>query len=120
MTFEASGTGWEHDEPPGEDPEPSEIDMFDVGDIGCTPYGADALDLVLEIADMRACIAAQQLVRVDALRREALRDAETQGRALTDVLERSVRLELAAALRITEHAADEMIAFAEALVHRYP
>ena len=32
----------------------------------------DALDLVVEVADMRASFAAQQLVRVDAMRREAL------------------------------------------------
>jgi len=31
-----------------------------------------------------------------------------------------VRLEIAAALRITEHTADGLIRFAEALVHRYP
>ena len=105
---------------PSECAEPSEIDMLDPLDVRDIPGGPDALDLVIEIADMRASIAAQQLVRVDAMRREALRDAETHGRELTDVLERSVRLELAAALRITEHAADEMISLAEALVHRYP
>lgn len=120
MAFEASGTGWADDEPPAEDPEPSEVDTLDIADVDRIPYDPDALDLVLEIADMRASIAAQQLVQVDAMRREALRDAETHGRALTDVLERSVRLELAAALRMTEHAAGQMISLAEALVHRYP
>ena len=80
----------------------------------------DALDLVVEVADMMAVFAAQRLVRVDAMRREALEDAARHGRELTDVIERSVRLELAAGLRITEHAAGELIRQAEALVHRYP
>ena len=47
-------------------------------------------------------------------------DAERHGRMLSDVIERSVRLELAAAMRITEYAAGEMIALADALVRRYP
>lgn len=36
------------------------------------------------------------------------------------MVERSVRLELAAGLRITEHAAGTLLGNAEALVHRYP
>lgn len=80
----------------------------------------DALDLVVEVADMMAIFAAQRLARVDAMRREALEDAARHGRELTDVIERGVRLELAAALRITEHAAGELIRQADALVHRYP
>ena len=39
---------------------------------------------------------------------------------MTDIVERSIRLELAAAMRVTEYAAGRMIAQAEALVHRYP
>ena len=120
MTFEASGDDNGDDVPPdyaSVPPDPCGLDAIDPSDLFDPP---DALDLVVEVADMRASFAAQQLVRVDAMRREALRDAETHGRGLTDVLERSVRLELAAALRITEHAAGEMISFAEALVHRYP
>ncbi|MFE5408149.1 DUF222 domain-containing protein [Microbacterium sp. NPDC056569] len=50
----------------------------------------------------------------------ALRDATCHGRVLTEVVERGVRLELAAALRITEHAAGDLLGFAEALVHSYP
>ncbi|WP_228484746.1 HNH endonuclease signature motif containing protein [Microbacterium cremeum] len=80
----------------------------------------DALDLVVEVADMMSIFAAQRLARVDAMRRQALEDAVRHGRELTDVIERGVRLELAAALRITEHAAGELIRRAEALVHRYP
>lgn len=80
----------------------------------------DALDLVVEVADMMSVFAAQRLARVDAMRREALEDAARHGRELTDVIERGLRLELAAALRITEHAAGDLICQAEALVHRYP
>jgi len=80
----------------------------------------DALDLVTEVADMMSVFAAEQLVRVDALRREMLADAFPAGEPPTQVMERSVRLELAAALRITEHAAGDLIATADALVHRYP
>lgn len=80
----------------------------------------DALDLVVEVADMMAVFAAQRLARVDAMRREALEDAARHGRELTEVIERGVRLELATALRITEHAAGDLICRAEALVHRYP
>ncbi|KAF2414310.1 hypothetical protein B1729_05555, partial [Microbacterium sp. B35-04] len=60
----------------------------------------DELDLVIEAADMMTVLAAQRLVRIDAMRREALREATRNGRVLTEVVERGVRLELAAALRI--------------------
>ncbi|HET8928479.1 MAG TPA: DUF222 domain-containing protein, partial [Microbacterium sp.] len=84
------------------------------------PHIPDALDLVTEVADMEAAFAAQRFCAVDAMHREALADAVRHGRELTEVIDRSVRLELAAALRITEHAAGTMLAQAEALVHRYP
>ncbi len=80
----------------------------------------DALDLVTEVADMMSVFAAQRFERIDSLRREALDDAERHGGAVAHVVERSVRLELAAGMRITEHAAAGLIAQAEALVHRYP
>ncbi|WP_146145301.1 hypothetical protein [Microbacterium timonense] len=80
----------------------------------------DALDLVVEVADMMAVFAAQRLARIDAMRRDALADAARDGRELTEVIERGIRLELAAALRITEHAAADLLSRAEALVHRYP
>ena len=120
MTFPAVIGDYDDDVPPDYDsvpPDPRGLDALDLSDV-CDP--PDALGLVLEVADMRTCYAAQQLVRVDAMRRQALADAEAQGRGWTEVLERSVRLELAAGLRITEHAAGEMIWLAEALVHRYP
>src|SRR6478735_2913645 len=80
----------------------------------------DELDLVIEAADMMTVLAAQRLVRIDAMRREALRDATRNGRVLTEVVERGVRLELAAALRITEHAAGDLLSFSQAMVHSYP
>ena len=80
----------------------------------------DELDLVVEAAAMMTVLAAQRLERIDAMRREALRDATRNGRVLTEVVERGVRLELAAALRITEHAAGELLSFSEAMVHSYP
>lgn len=80
----------------------------------------DTLDHLIEIADMVTMQAAQRLIGVDVLRREALADAARHGRVLTDVVEHSVRLEIAAALRITESEAAGMLAMGEALVERYP
>lgn len=80
----------------------------------------DTLDHLIETADMATMQAAQKLVGVNVLRREAMADAARHGRALTDVVERSVRLEIAAALRITESEAAGMLALGEALVERFP
>ncbi|MGW9588494.1 DUF222 domain-containing protein [Microbacterium sp. NPDC055455] len=79
----------------------------------------DELDLVTEVDDMMAVFASERFVRVDALRRRALAD-ERYGDAIAAVVERSVRLELAAALRVTEAAAAHLLGMAQALVHRYP
>ncbi|WP_396657529.1 DUF222 domain-containing protein [Microbacterium sp.] len=84
------------------------------------PRVPDALDLVTDVADMEAAFAAQRFQAVDAMRREAQAEAARHGRQLTEVIDRSIRLELAAALRVTEHAAGMMLARAESLVHRYP
>lgn len=80
----------------------------------------DALDLVVEVDVMMAVFAAQRFERIDAMRRDLLADAAQRGVALTDVVERGVRLELAAALRVTENAADSLIVRAESLVRRFP
>ena len=80
----------------------------------------DTLDHLIEIADMVTMQAAQQLIGVNRLRREAMAEAARRGRALGDVVERSVRLEIAAALRITESDAAGMMALGEALVERFP
>ncbi len=80
----------------------------------------DVVDLVVEAATMESVFAAQRLLRIDVMRRELLADAAGRGLGVTDIVERSIRLELAAAMRVTEYAAGRMIAHAEALVHRYP
>ncbi|KQZ84541.1 HNH endonuclease [Microbacterium sp. Root166] len=101
-------------------------DAEPVDDAGWYVDGVDAapvpddVDRVTEVADMMAVFAAQRVLRVEALRRNALDDAARYGGAIESVVDRSVRLELAAALRVTEHAAASLLGFAEALVHRYP
>jgi hypothetical protein len=80
----------------------------------------DAVDLVVEAASMMAVFASERFERIHAMHREALERAERHGLALTDVVERGIRLELAAALRITERAAADLIARADALVMTFP
>ncbi|MCW3493119.1 HNH endonuclease signature motif containing protein [Microbacterium sp. SSM24] len=87
---------------------------------GWVPPVPDDVELVTEVAGMMAVFAAEQFARVDGLRRTALADAGRYGDGVAGIAERSVRLELAAALRTTEHAAGMLLARAEALVHRYP
>ncbi|WP_344059731.1 HNH endonuclease signature motif containing protein [Microbacterium pumilum] len=108
------------DEPPPEhDDEPRwESDFSDWPSTGAD--APDAVGLVMEVADVIAVFAAERLVRVDRMRREALAHAERYGWTMTDVVARSIRLELACALRITEHAAGDLLGLAEAVVHRYP
>ncbi|HET6301224.1 MAG TPA: HNH endonuclease, partial [Microbacterium sp.] len=78
------------------------------------------MDRVRETGDVETMFAAEYFVTVDRARREALEDAARYGRELPGVVERGIRLEIAAGMRITEHAAGELIRRAEALVHRYP
>ena len=92
---------------------PSDFDEF-------PPPIPDAVDRVVEVETMLAILAAQRLQRVSWLYREAMEDAAGRGAELTPVVERGVRLELAAALRMTEHTAGALIARAEALVRRFP
>ena len=79
-------------------------------------------DPVAEVTDVAALVAvhtAEQYEAVAAARRDAMRTAGS--RACTDELvDRSLRLELAAALRITEYAAGDLMARSTALVDRYP
>ena len=84
------------------------------------PPAPDVVDLVVETATMMSVLAAERLVRIDAMRRELLAEATGRGGAVRDVIERSIRLELAAATRITEYAAGRLLMHAEALVSRYP
>ncbi|KQP70714.1 HNH endonuclease [Microbacterium sp. Leaf288] len=83
------------------------------------PPVPDAVDLVVETATMMSVFAAERLMRIDAMRRELLREATGRGDGVRDIVERSIRLELAAAMRVTEYAAGRLIAQAEALVRRY-
>jgi Domain of unknown function (DUF222)/HNH endonuclease len=92
-----------------------------------TPEGASvgdrsaaALDAVTEVAAAMSSLAAERLMRVSVMRARALEEAALAERTLTGVVERAVRLELAAALRVTEYAAADLIGFAEAMVERYP
>jgi hypothetical protein len=107
---------WHVPDPHGEPSQDSDFDDW----IDAAVAAPDELDRVIEMADMITVFAARRLMWVDSMRRRALEDAERHGRLLSEVIERSVRLELAAALRITEYAAAEMIALSEALVRRYP
>lgn len=68
---------------------------------------------------MISVFAAQRLARIDFMRRESLREASGRGDGVRDIVERSIRLELAAAMRVTEYAAGRLIAQAEALTRRY-
>lgn len=90
------------------------------GEVGFVPPVPDAVDLVIETATMMSVFAAERLVRINAMRRDLLVDAEGCTASQRDVLERSIRLELACAMRITEYAAGRLIVQAEALVTRYP
>ena len=99
-------------------PSPDERDVWDEPSDGFE--APDDVGRVTEVADMMSVFAAQRVMRVDQLRRNALADAAAYGGAVAGVVERSVRLELAAALRITEHAAAGLLGFAQSLVHRYP
>src|ERR687897_960033 len=78
------------------------------------------LDVVVDLNETMAMYAAQRLEQIDQIRLAHLADAQELGTRFTDVVLRGVRLELAAAMRITEHAAGNLMALAEALVHRYP
>lgn len=99
------------------DPDGSECAEWDESMLPPVP---DAVDLVLETSTMMAVYAAQRLVRIDAMRRELLAEAVDRGAGVLDVMERSVRLELATSMRITEYAAGRLIVQAEALTRRYP
>jgi hypothetical protein len=98
-------------------PDPAGVDR---GLDDFVPPVPDAVDLVLETATVMASLAAERLVRIDAMRRDLLAEAVGRGAGSLEVVERSIRLELAAAMRITEYAAGRLLLQAEALVSRYP
>lgn len=80
----------------------------------------DALDEVLAVTEDLDAIMAVRYGAIDRMRGAAFAGEETATGTRREILLRSVRLELAAALRITEHAAEVLLTTAEALVHRYP
>ncbi|NLP84553.1 DUF222 domain-containing protein, partial [Microbacterium sp. CFH 90308] len=80
----------------------------------------DVVDLVTETATMMSVFAAERLVRIQAMRQELLAEAVGRGVGVLDIVERSIRLELAAAMRVTEYTAGRLLAQAEALTGRYP
>jgi len=101
---------------------PGGVDAVEDEVFPCDPgwVPPDAVDLICDADAMVAVFAAERYRRVAAYRREALADAAGRGRGLVDVAERAIRLELAAALRVTEHAAGVLLMQAQALEARYP
>src|SRR6478752_4332719 len=83
------------------------------------PPVPDPVDLVVECDAMVSVFVAERYLRVEAMRQDALSDARGHADQLGEILERSLRLELAAALGVTEHAAGTLITEADALVNRY-
>ncbi|WP_396668837.1 DUF222 domain-containing protein [Microbacterium sp. R86528] len=81
---------------------------------------ADGIDDVVGFAQQITQIAAAQLEALVTVHQVSLADAARHGRELTDVVERGIRLELAAALRVTETAASNLLHLADAVVVRYP
>lgn len=80
----------------------------------------DTLDLIIERGAMISIHAAEQYAGIEKARREAHADAAQERYTDTEIIERSLRLELAMGLGITEYAAGMLIVEAEALVNRYP
>lgn len=81
---------------------------------------AAALNLVIDTSAEMAVLTARRARQVYVLHRAELDRATLNGRELTSVVERGIRLELATALRVTENSADRLLGFAEAVVERYP
>ncbi|MFL0564941.1 DUF222 domain-containing protein [Microbacterium sp. 179-I 1D1 NHS] len=77
------------------------------------------LDWVVLSADMATIHAAQRYASIVELWDDAIR-AATRDEGASVLAERSVRLEVASALRITEHAAGRLMGVGRALVNRYP
>ncbi|MDE0546331.1 HNH endonuclease signature motif containing protein [Microbacterium sp. C7(2022)] len=80
----------------------------------------DSVDRVVGLGAHITRLAAEQLHVIYDLHRTSLAEAAFAGRDLTDVIERGIRLELAAALRITEYRADKLLTLAEGVIDRYP
>ena len=105
---------------PSSPPDPDGSGGADRDEEEFVPPVPDAVDLVLETATMLSVFAAERLRRIEAMRRDEVAPVLGRGSGAIDMAERSIRLELAAAMRITEYAAGRLLLQAEALVNRYP
>ncbi|CAL4858553.1 DUF222 domain-containing protein [Microbacterium sp. MM2322] len=83
------------------------------------PDVPSTLDWVVMCADMATVHAAQRYRCIVALWDDAIAEEHRNDRDAV-LVERSVRLEVAGALRITEHAAGRLMGLGRALVYRYP
>ena len=100
--------------------------MFFTGDNSPEPHDggskdavAGALDAVVDVDRAITALVSDRFAAVLAWREQTVRSAAEDGWATPEMVARSMRLELASALRITEYAAAVMIAHAEALQDRY-
>ena len=80
----------------------------------------EPLNEILEMHVMLSVIDSRRVQQIDLLRRDAYARAAADGLVNRDLVDRSVRLELAAAMGVTEYAAGMLMARGEALLHRYP
>ncbi|WP_244604330.1 HNH endonuclease signature motif containing protein [Microbacterium oleivorans] len=83
------------------------------------PDVPSTLDWVVMCADMATVHAAQRYRCIVELWDDAIAEEHRNDRDAV-LVERSVRLEVASALRITEHAAGRLMGLGRALVYRYP
>lgn len=84
------------------------------------PAWSDDLGDAILVSNEMAMLAAVRYRSIHRLHAEVLSNLGPGGRSTRDVMERSLRLEVAAALRITEYAAEELLHVAVAMVEEYP
>ncbi|MFL2000626.1 HNH endonuclease signature motif containing protein [Microbacterium sp. A1-JK] len=111
---EAAGSEW-----------PDEREWFDErewidADGDPVAAGRDGLDAVADVSTLMSVFAAQRFERVEGLRREAMAEAAVFRGKTTEIVMRSLRLELATVLQVTEHIAERMLATSDGLMNRYP
>jgi len=111
---DVAGESWASAGGPGD-----EWEWFDA-DGDPVAAGRDGLDAVSDVSTLMSVFAAQRFERVESLRREAMAEAAVFRGKTTEILMRSLRLELAAVLQVTEHIAERMLVTADGLVNRYP
>ncbi|MFS0733455.1 DUF222 domain-containing protein [Microbacterium sp. 1P10UB] len=102
-----------------DDPEPYPGYWDEVTERAAAFTPRDAVGQVTDIAAVLTIQTAEQYASVAALRRETMTDAGSSAVA-DEMIDRSLRLELAAALRLTEYAVGDLLARSTALVERYP